>query len=492
MAEKKQHALAIPIPGLGHINPLMRFCKKLACEQGFTITFANIESIHNIIEEFNKQEAKPSRQEEKEEVGKGGGKVTQAERTKKLDIRRASLPFDFNIPDMANSDKQFEAFFGALYRLAPHIEELLEKLMNADPPVTCVISDILMTAPTQSAAQKFGIPRIAFQTHSLSVLLFTQYVLKGTVPLSRVLEVLSNMEKVKDDILATELSGLPTLKNRDILDFIDNNPFLYQVYIDTLRESQEKSLAIAVNTFEELERDALRVDFGVPIFAVGPLVDSLDKESSTSMWREDQQWTKWLDQQPDCSVLYISFGSLAPLSKLQYEEFVAGLVSSQQCFLWVFRPDLVKGLSYTEISSDINRKSNGKGYTVTWVPQTTVLAHPAIGGFLTHCGWNSTIEAISLGVPMLCFPYISDQFMDAAFIKEVWQVGLGFKASDETGVIERSEVERVVKLLMQQEGNFQRENARHYRNLSLKSLESRGVSLENIKLLAGLVKMQEK
>ncbi|MCO5548448.1 hypothetical protein L7F22_001905 [Adiantum nelumboides] len=486
MAEKKQHALAIPIPGLGHINPLMRFCKKLACEQGFTITFANIESIHNLIEESNKQETEPSRQEEEE-----AGKVTQAERTtlkeKKLDIRRASLPFDFNIPDMANSDKQFEAFFGALYRLAPHIEELLEKLMNADAPVTCVISDILMTAPTQSAAQKFGIPRIAFQPASLSILLFTHYILKRTVPLSRVLEVLSNKEKVKDDILATELSGLPTLKNGDILDFIDNNPFLYQLYVDALQESQMKSLAIAVNTFEELERDALSVDFGVPIYAVGPLVDSLDKESSTSMWREDKQWTKWLDQQSDCSVLYISFGSLAPLSKLQYEEFVAGLVSSQQCFLWVIRPDLVKGFSYTEISNDITSKSNGKGYTVTWVPQTTVLAHPAIGGFLTHCGWNSTIEAISIGVPMLCFPYIADQFMNAAFIKEVWQVGLGFKASDESGVIERSEVERVVKLLMQQEGNVQRENARHYRNCSLKSLESGGVSLENIKLLAGLV-----
>ncbi|MCO5548445.1 hypothetical protein L7F22_001901 [Adiantum nelumboides] len=181
------------------------------------------------------------------------------------------LPNEWPVKDMANSDKQFEAFFGALYRLAPHIEELLEKLVNADAPVTCVISDILMTAPTQSAAQKFGIPRIAFQPASLSILLFTHYILKGTVPLSRVMEVLSNKEKVKDDILATELSGLPTLKNGDILDFIDNNPFLYQLYVDALQESQMKSLAIAVNTFEELERDALRVDFGVPIYAVGPL-----------------------------------------------------------------------------------------------------------------------------------------------------------------------------------------------------------------------------
>ncbi|MCO5603627.1 hypothetical protein L7F22_057778 [Adiantum nelumboides] len=185
-----------------------------------------------------------------------------------------------------------------------------------------------MTAPTQSAAQKFGIPHIAFQCVSLSILLFTQYILKGTVPLSRVLEVLSNKEKVKDDIFETELSGLPTLKNGDLLDFIDNNPFILQLYVDTKRESQMKYLAIAVNTFEELERDASSVDFGVPIYAVGPLADSLDKESSTSIWREDRLWTKWLDQQPDCSVLYISFGSLAPLSNSQYEEFVAGLVSS--------------------------------------------------------------------------------------------------------------------------------------------------------------------
>ncbi|KAI5057033.1 hypothetical protein GOP47_0028851, partial [Adiantum capillus-veneris] len=415
---KQQHALAIPIPALGHMNPLMRFCKRLASQEGFTITFANVAPIHNMIEEARIKEAETIRPEE-DGNERGGGRPDANGKEKELDIRKVCLPFDFDIPKMSNSDKKVEAFFGALSGLAPHIEELLEKLMNAEPPVTCIVSDMLMTGPTQPAVEKLGIPRISFQTANLSGLLYTHYILQGTLALKTVLEVLSNKEQAKDGDFATNLAGLPTLTKGDILDFIDNNPFVYKVCVEALQQSREKSLAIAVNTSEELERDAMSADFGIPIFAVGPLVDSLDKEFNTSMWREDQNWMKWLDKQSSRSVLYISFGSLAVLTKAQYEEIVAGLVSSKTHFLWVVRHDLVVGASYEDISNEITLKSNGKGCTVNWAPQTRVLAHPAIGGFFTHCGWNSTIEAISNGVPMLCFPYNADQFLNATLIKKV-------------------------------------------------------------------------
>ncbi|KAI5056687.1 hypothetical protein GOP47_0028505 [Adiantum capillus-veneris] len=430
----------------------MRFCKRLASQEGFTITFANIASIHNMIEEARIKEAETIRPEEDGNEGGGEG------RKEKLDIRRVCLPFHFDIPKMSNSDKKVEAFFGALSGLAPHIEELLEKLMNAEPP-----------------------------TANLSGLLYIHYILQGTLALNTVLEVLSNKEQAKDGDFATNLAGLPTLTKGDLLDFIDNNPFVYKVYVEALQQSREKSLAIAVNTFEELERDAMTVDFGIPIFAVGPLVDSLDKEYSTSMWREDQDWMKWLDSQSTRSVLYISFGSLAALTKAQYEEIVAGLLSSEIHFLWVVRPDLVTGTSYEDISNEINLKSNDKGHIISWAPQTRVLAHPAIGGFLTHCGWNSTIEAISNGVPMICFPYISDQFMNATLIKKVWQVGLGFEIFNEIGIIDRSEIERIVKLLMQEGSNSLHVNTKHYQRHSLESLQSTGMSSKSIKHLASLV-----
>lgn len=126
---------------------------------------------------------------------------------------------------------------------------------------------------------------------------------------------------------------------------------------------------------------------------------SLENESSTSSWKEEEGCLHWLDQQPPLSVLYVSFGSVTLLSQCQFEEILSGLLSSQQRFLFVFRPDLLKAAPYTTFPSDFLAKSNEKGYVVNWAPQLNVLSHIFVGGFLTHAGWNSTIEAIAHVLP---------------------------------------------------------------------------------------------
>ncbi|GKE35040.1 7-deoxyloganetic acid glucosyltransferase-like protein [Tanacetum coccineum] len=67
------------------------------------------------------------------------------------------------------------------------------------------------------------------------------------------------------------------------------------------------------------------------------------------------------------------------------------------------------------------------GCIVNWAPQEDVLAHRAIGGFLTHCGWNSTLESIVQGFPMICWPFYVDQLVNSRFVGEVWNVRIDIK-----------------------------------------------------------------
>ena len=118
----------------------------------------------------------------------------------------------------------------------------------------------------------------------------------------------------------------------------------------------------------------------------------------------------WLDAQPLKSVIYVSFGCITVLRKDKLMEFWYSLVNSKKHFLWAIRPDLViqkdgKG----QIPVELVEGTKDRGYMVGWVPQEEVLVHQAVGGFLTHSGWNSTLESIVVRVPMICWPYFADQ-----------------------------------------------------------------------------------
>eukprot|EP00250_Pteridium_aquilinum_P026878 c3375_g1_i1 orf=79-1530(-) len=473
---RKHHALAVPLPGQGHINPLMRFCKKLASEEGFTITFVNIEPLHHRIAELNPLQ---------ENGSSSLGRAEEASSHGKLDIRRVHVPFPA-MPAAADPRQvSIECVFGALPSLAPHLEKLLFQLMREDPPITCLISDMYMTGATQSVADSFNIPRIALYPSSQSVLLFSNYILEGAVSLEDVVEEAKKRDRSREpSTFVKGLSGLLALNNVDIMNYDDANLFMYKLNSQTLQETKERAHAIVVNSFNELEGSALKVPFGLPVYGVGPLVEPLEEEASTSLWKEDKECMAWLNDQPCQSVIYISFGTFASLSNTQFEEIVAGLLSSQQRFLWVFRPSLVRDACYSSFPIEVLSKSHGKGYSVDWAPQLSILSHPSVCAFLTHCGWNSTVEAISHGVPMLCFPLFSDQFMDAKYIVEEWKVGLGFEVCKESGLVERNEVERVIQALMEGEkGKLLDKNVKHFKEASNKTLMPEGASSKNIKAL---------
>ncbi|KAA8536451.1 hypothetical protein F0562_028929 [Nyssa sinensis] len=166
----------------------------------------------------------------------------------------------------------------------------------------------------------------------------------------------------------------------------------------------------------------------------------------------------WLDKREPGSVVYVNYGSLIVMTPQQLREFAWGLANSKYAFLWVIRPDLVNG--GTEIiSKDYVEEIEDRGLILDWCPQERVLQHPAVGGFLTHCGWNSTLESICEGVPMICWPFFAEQQTNCFYLCNKWGVGMEIDTD-----ARREKVEGLVRELMEGEkGKEMREKAMEWR-----------------------------
>ncbi|KAA8547920.1 hypothetical protein F0562_004349 [Nyssa sinensis] len=147
-----------------------------------------------------------------------------------------------------------------------------------------------------------------------------------------------------------------------------------------------------------------------------------------------------------CSVIYVAFGSFTVFDQTQFQELALGLELANRPFLWVVRPDIT---DETIDAYPIGFKDRvaTHGCMVGWAPQQKVLGHPSIACFLSHCGWNSTMEGVSNGIPFLCWPYFADQFLNQSYICDVWKVGLGF-SRDERGIITQGEIKDKVEQLL--------------------------------------------
>ncbi|TVU30834.1 hypothetical protein EJB05_22478, partial [Eragrostis curvula] len=183
----------------------------------------------------------------------------------------------------------------------------------------------------------------------------------------------------------------------------------------------------------------------------------------------------WLDKRPAHSVVYVSFGSLVALDPDQMAEVAKGLYNSGKAFLWV-----VRASETSKLPKGFADKAEQRGLIMSWCPRLDVLAHPAIGCFLTHCGWNSTMEGLGAGVPMVAMPQWADQPMNAKYIDDVWRVGVRVR-SDPQGMVCRQEMARCVKEVMEGEMSKQyRDNARSWSIKAKKAMSEGGTSDNNM------------
>jgi UDP:flavonoid glycosyltransferase YjiC (YdhE family) len=219
------------------------------------------------------------------------------------------------------------------------------------------------------------------------------------------------------------------------------------------------SSAIIYNTIDCLENSSMakiQQQCQVPIFPIGPM-HRIASATSSSLLEEDTSCLAWLDKQSFNTVIYVSLGSSAFMDVKELVEMAWGLVNSQQPFLWVVRPGLVPGAEWNDILPQSFKENIGKkGYIVKWAPQKEVLAHDAVGGFLSHCGWNSTLESICEGVPMICRPCYGDQGVNARYVSHIWRVGLEYENKFERGEIERA----IRRLMVDDEGKKMRKRGK--------------------------------
>ncbi|ESW23391.1 hypothetical protein PHAVU_004G043100 [Phaseolus vulgaris] len=384
-AEKKPHAVLIPYSVQGHINPLFGLAKLLH-HRGFHITFVHTE--YNYKRLFNSR----------------GLKAFDGSPDFHFETIPDGLPLTDEVvnvtQDLAPLSKSVRENFLLPFR------ELLARLHDSAiaghiPPVTGLVSDYSLTFTTQ-AAQEITLPILLFSTASASSLLSILQI-----------RILS------DKGLISLKDRIPTMKNFRPNHFIrttDPNNFIVKSIID-MADSVLKAPTTVINTYEELETEAFKALSSMlpSVCPIGPFPSFLNQSPqnhleslASNLWKEDTECLEWLKSKEPNSVVYVNFGSITVMSPEKLLEFAWGLANSKRPFLWIIRPDLVIGGSVI-LSSEFVNEISDRSLIASWCSQEQVLNHPSIGGFLTHCGWNSTIESICAGVPMVCWPFFADQ-----------------------------------------------------------------------------------
>ncbi|KAM5556564.1 UDP-glycosyltransferase 76F1 [Rosa sericea] len=414
---KSRRLILFPLPLQGHMNPMLELANILYFK-GFSITI-----IHTNFNSLN-----------------------------------PSTHPHFTYHSISDNLSESEAAEKDLLLLLSHLNtkccepfrECLATLVSdvSKEPVACLISDPVFDF-TQSVAESLKIPRILLRTGSASftavISAFPLLEKKGYIPKQD-----SRLEEPVTEFSPLRVKDLPMINSSD--------PERFLKLVHNLTYETKASYGFIFNTFEDLEQDALatlRKEFHIPIFPIGPFHKCVPATTSTSsLLSQDRSCISWLNTQAPKSVIYVSFGSIATINKAQFLEIALGLANSKQPFLWVVRHRLVHGSDWLEpLPGGFLETLNGRGHIVKWAPQKEVLAHQAVGVFWTHNGWNSTLESICEGVPMICMPCSSDQMMNARYVSDVWKVGLHLQHGDERGDIEKT----IKKLMVETEGEQMRD-----------------------------------
>ncbi|ESW20396.1 hypothetical protein PHAVU_006G205500 [Phaseolus vulgaris] len=438
-AETKPHAVLVPFPLQGHINPLFKLAKLLHL-RGFHITFVHTDYNH------------------KRYLKSRGPNALQGLPDFRFETIPDGLPpldddadgdVSQHIPSLCDS---FRKNFLQPFR------DLLARLNHSAtagliPPVTCIVSDCFMSFPIQ-AAEELAVPIILLSPVSAGAFLcfmhFRTLVDTGTVPLKDE-SYLTN--GYLDTTLVECIPGLQNFRMRDLPSFVktaDPNDFMLEYFIEVAGRVPTVS-AIVFNTFDELERDAMNALSSMlpSLYTIGPFPSFLDQSPSnhlaslgSNLWNEDPKCLEWLESQEPRSVVYVNFGSITVMSAEQLLEFAWGLANSKKPFVWIIRPDLVIGGSVI-LSSEFVNETRDRSLIAGWCPQEQVLNHSSIGGFLTHCGWNSITESVCAGIPMLCWPFFADQQTNCRYVCNEWEIGIEIDNN-----VKREEVEKLVNELM--------------------------------------------
>ncbi|KAK7381290.1 hypothetical protein VNO78_33864 [Psophocarpus tetragonolobus] len=438
---KRAHCLVLAYPLQGHINPMLQF-SKLLDHQGVRITFVTYHFYYN-----NLQKVLPP----------------------SFALETISDGFDQGGPLHAEDHKVYIDRSREVG--SQSLAQLLEKLGKSEDHVDCVVYDAFFPW-TLDVVKRFKIVGAVYLTQNMTVNSIYYHVHLGNLQLPLTAHEFS-------------LPALPKLQLQDLPSFLltyAEHPYTLDFFLDQF-SNIDKADWVLCNTFYELDKEV--ADWITKIWPkfrnIGPNIPSifLDKqyEDDQNYIVEDfdsEECSKWLNDKPKGSVVYVSFGSLAMLVDEQMEELAYGLRECSNYFLWI-----VRASEEIKLPKDFKKKSE-KGLIVTWCSQLKVLAHEAIGCFVTHCGWNSTLETLCLGVPTIAIPHWSDQTTNAKLMTDVWKIGIRAPI-DEKKIVQRETLKQCIRSVM--ESNKYQEmksNATEWKILASKAVSEGGNSYKNI------------
>uniref|UniRef100_K3Y254 Glycosyltransferase n=2 Tax=Setaria italica TaxID=4555 RepID=K3Y254_SETIT len=390
--EATPHILVVCYPGQGNIDPMLRLAKRIAAK-GLLVTCCSSSIVRDKLAAASG-------------VSAGGDGVPAG---------RGRVRFDFLDDHLDGIKLDLDDYLRQLETGGRHAE--------AGRPVACLIGNPFLPWVTDVAAEA-GIPSAVLWVQSCAVFSIYYHFVHGLAEFPR-----------EDDYDARfALPGLPDLSVADVPSFLlPSHP--YKIFGDIIQD-QFRNMARAswvfVNSFADLERDVFAALPSVrpcppQLISVGPLVEIGGQDDDAAV-RGDlieaaDDCVAWLDAQAPRSVVYASLGSVVMLSAEAVAEMAHGFASTSRPFLWVVRPDTRPLLSEGFLDA-----AGSRGMIVPWSPQDRVLAHAAVACFLTHCGWNSTLETVAAGVPVVAFPQWGDQCTDAKFLVDELRMGVHLRA----------------------------------------------------------------
>ncbi|XP_057981757.1 7-deoxyloganetic acid glucosyltransferase-like isoform X2 [Malania oleifera] len=422
--DRQPHVLVFPCPIQGNVNSMLKLAELLSFA-GLTITFLNSDYCHrrllchtDILTRFSRFPGF------------------------RFETCSDGLPADHP----RSGDRMMDVFYSLEANGGPILKELLiSGRLSSDGrrPVTCIIADGVLACAVD-VAKDLGISLIFYRAISAcffwAAFCIPQLIEAGELPFTGMESFLRRRDL--PNICRTSDPSYPVL----------------QFFMTGTRRNSEAH-ALIINTFEELEGPIVsHIRTHCPtLYTIGPIHAHLksrlaaetkaasssplsSKPKSNSLWEEDRSCVAWLDAQPPKSVIYVSFGSITVMTRDELMEIWHGLVKSEKAFLWVIRSDGVvgkDGTSESGLPTEVLEGTKGRGCIVGWAPQEEVLAHRAVGGFLTHSGWNSTLESVVAGVPMLCWPRYMDQQVNSRFVSEVWKIGIDMKDTCDRVIVEK-------------------------------------------------------
>jgi len=480
--ERSPHILVFPFPAQGHMIPLLDLTYTLACH-GLSLTVLTTPQNQPLLDPLLHKAS-----------------------TEGLSIQPFIIPLPpteglppgcENLAELPSP--LISVYMDSLKDLAQPIEDWFQQQKKSTdygfgPPV-CIISDFFL-GWTQSTAAKLGIPRVVFHPSS-AFTVSVDYSLWKYMP----------HEELSSDNDTVHIPELPHPVSFPKYQ-ISRRARLYKKsdsvseFVRYCMNLNVESWGTIIDTFSDLESvyiDHLhRVVSSRPVWSVGPLLPPavFEAKQRTHMIERGKPSSinesvclQWLDSRGDKSVIYICFGSRAYLSNKQIEELAAGLEASEEFFIWVINdpPSSVPADEYGVLPLGFEERMEGRGLIIRgWAPQLLILSHPSVGGFLTHCGWNSTLESITLGVPLITWPMTADQYYNARLLVDCLKVGVRF-CEGATTVPNRDDLRIAVKRLLVREGE-EMKRIEELRTAATMAVQEGGSSDRNIEAFVSEMK----